>query len=304
MTEVAGTQVTLLLGSDVPELIVPLETRSGPKGSPVGIRTELGWAITGRLPGYIQDSESVCKVHVVTADEELHETVKSWWRTEKFGCRYDYDTQHSVEDANVMKFLNEKTRKVDGRYEVPLIWKDQNIRLPDNRIVAVHCLNVLERRLQRDPELAAAYKKTISSDLEKGYIKKLTKEEANALVKHKWYLPHHPVLNPSKPGKVRRVCDAAAKFQGSSLNSHLLSGPDLMNNLVGIFMRFREDRIAISGDIEAMFNQVSVPPEDQIALRFLWRQSPGSEAEVYQYQHHIFGAKCAPTCSNYACGEP
>ena len=299
-TKVAGTQVTLLLGSDVPELIVPLETRSGPKGSPIGIRTELGWAITGRLPGYIQDSESVCKVHVVTADEELHETVKSWWRTENFGCPYDYDTQHSVEDANVMKFLNEKTRKGDGRYEVPLIWKDQNIRLPGNRIVAVHRLNVLERRLQRDPELAAAYEKSISSDLEKGYIKKLTKEEVNAPVKHKWYLPHHPVLNPSKPGKVRRVCDAAAKFQVLSLNSHLLSGPDLMNNLVGIFMRFREDRIAISGDIEAMFNQVAVPPEDQVALRFLWRQSPGSEAEVYQYQRHIFGAKCAPTCSNYA----
>ena len=51
-------------------------------------------------------------------------------------------------------------------------------------------------------------------------------------MKHKWYLPHHPVLNPSKPGKVRRVCNAGAKFQGSSLNSHLLSGPDLMNNLV------------------------------------------------------------------------
>ena len=119
-------------------------------------------------------------------------------------------------------------------------------------------------------------------------------------MKHQWYLPHHPVLNPSKPGKVRRVCDAAAKFQGSSLNSHLLSGPHLMNNLVGIFMRFGEDRIAISGDIEAMFNQVAVPPEDQVALRFLWRQSPGSEVEVYQYQRHIFGAKCAPTCSNYA----
>ena len=97
LTEVAGTQVTLLLGGDVLELIVPLETRSGPKGSPVGICTELGWAIAGRLPGYIQDSESVCKVHVATADEELHETVKSWWRNKNFGCRYDYDTQHLVE---------------------------------------------------------------------------------------------------------------------------------------------------------------------------------------------------------------
>ena len=55
------------------------------------------------------------------------------------------------------------------------------------------------------------------------------------------------------------------------MNSHLVSGPDLLNNLVGIFMRFREEKVALSGDIEAMFNQVAVPPEDQAALRFLWR---------------------------------
>lgn len=65
-------------------------------------------------------------------------------------------------------------------------------------------------------------------------------------------------------------------------------------------MRFREEKVALSGDIEAMFNQVAVPPEDQAALRFLWRQSSESEIEVYQYLRHIFRAKCAPTCSNYA----
>lgn len=49
-----------------------------------------------------------------------------------------------------------------------------------------------------------------------------------------------------------------------------------------------------------MFNEVAVPSEDQVALRFLWRKSPKSDTEVYQYQRHIFGAKCALTCSNYA----
>ena len=49
-----------------------------------------------------------------------------------------------------------------------------------------------------------------------------------------------------------------------------------------------------------MFNQVAVAPEDQAALRFLWRQSPESEIEVYHNLRHIAGAKCAPTCSNYA----
>ena len=65
-------------------------------------------------------------------------------------------------------------------------------------------------------------------------------------------------------------------------------------------MRFREGKVALSGDIEAMFNQVAVPEADQSALRFLWRQSPESPIEFYQYVGHIFGARCAPTCSNYA----
>ena len=76
LTEVSVTRVALLLGSDVPELIVPLETRCGPKA--VGVRTKLGWTVTGRLPGYIEDGESVYKVHMATPDEVLHETVKTW----------------------------------------------------------------------------------------------------------------------------------------------------------------------------------------------------------------------------------
>ena len=39
LNEVSVTPVTLLLASDVLELIVPLETRCGRKGSPVGVRT-------------------------------------------------------------------------------------------------------------------------------------------------------------------------------------------------------------------------------------------------------------------------
>ena len=159
LNEVSVTPVTLLLASDVPELIVPLETRCGPKGSPVGVRTKLGWTVTGRLPGYIENGESVYKVHMATPDEVLHETVKTWWRTENFGCRYDCDVQRSVEDEKVLKFLSERTQEVEGRYEVPLLWKDENIQLPDNRVVAIHRLGLLEKRLQRDPELGEAYKK-------------------------------------------------------------------------------------------------------------------------------------------------
>ena len=115
-----------------------------------------------------------------------------------------------------------------------------------------------------------------------------------------WYLPHHPVINPNKTGKVRRVLNGAAKFHGTSLNKSLLTGPDLLQNLIHVLLRFRQHQFAVSADIEGMFLQVGVPDCDQPSLRFLWREDPTTNVVVYQNTRHIFGAKDSPTCANYA----
>ena len=93
--------------------------------------------------------------------------------------------------------------------------------------------------------------------------------------------------------------NAAAKYQGVALNDKLLSGPDLVQSLIGIIFRFREHQIALSADIEAMFFQVAAP-NDSRCLRFLWREDPEQKIEVYGYTRHVFGAKSSPTCANYA----
>ena len=132
-------------------------------------------------------------------------------------------------------------------------------------------------------------------------VRKLNEEELRETKDEtQWYVPHHPVINPHKPGKVRRVCNAAAKFRGTSLNDMLLTGPVLLQNLVGIIFRFREHPIALTADIEAMFLQVKVPPQDCKMLRFLWRNHPDDPNSVYEYTRHIFGAKRSPTCANFA----
>ena len=115
-----------------------------------------------------------------------------------------------------------------------------------------------------------------------------------------WYLPHPPVINPNKPGKIRRVLNGAAKFHGSSLNKALLVGPDLLQNLPAVVMRFRQHQHAVSADIEGMFLQVGVLPIDQLSLRFLWREDPTTDVGTYQYTRHIFGARDLPTCANFA----
>ena len=54
------------------------------------------------------------------------------------------------------------------------------------------------------------------------------------------------------------VFDSAAEKYGVSLNKLLLSGPDLLNNLLGVLIRFRQDPVAVMADIEQMFHSFIV----------------------------------------------
>ena len=84
------------------------------------------------------------------------------------------------------------------------------------------------------------------------------------------------------------------------LNDKLLAGPDLLHGLIGTKNRFREGPIALTADIESMFLQVQVPERDKSCLRFLWRPTVNEPVQIYEYQRHVFRAKCSPTCANYA----
>ncbi|KFD44846.1 hypothetical protein M514_14277, partial [Trichuris suis] len=134
-----------------------------------------------------------------------------------------------------------------------------------------------------------------------GHARKLSPEEVNAgPLGRTWWLPHHPVINPNKPSKVRIVFDAAATFKGVSLNSALLKGPDLTANMTSVLLRFRLYPVAVSSDIIKMFHQVMVQPSDRSALRFVWKE-PGSSQPLCDYQMmvQIFGATCSPTICAY-----
>ena len=115
-----------------------------------------------------------------------------------------------------------------------------------------------------------------------------------------WYFPHHPVVNPNKPGKVCQVFNGASKFHGTSLNKSLLVGPYLLQNLIFVILRFRQHKYAVSDDMEGMFLQVGVPARDKILLSFLWREDTFSDVVVHQYTRHIFGARDSPTCAIFA----
>ena len=100
-----------------------------------------------------------------------------------------------------------------------------------------------------------------------------------------WYMPHHCV--PKKNGKMRLVFDCASRYNGMSLNGQCYQGPDFSTKLSSVLLRFSEHSVAISGHIEAMYNQMLMPPLDRDGLRFLWFD--GERISHYRMRVHLFG---------------
>ena len=67
-------------------------------------------------------------------------------------------------------------------------------------------------------------------------------------------------------------------------------------------MRFRQENVALMSDVEDMFHQVNVKPDDCSALRFLWWPSGdlSLEPEEYVMTVHLFGGVSSASCANYA----
>ena len=255
--EVDSRSVKILLGANVVDAVLQQEIRKGLPGQPVAVLTRFGWTLTGSVKQFVPPEQSH-KMHVnliQSSDDLLHRQVQNWWRTDLFGTKFEHQSPRSREDARALEMLEKTVKHCGDRYEVGLLWKDENVELPKNRVMAEKRLESTERMLKRNNEVSEKYCQIIEDYVSKGYARKLTKAEIESSESKEWFLPHHPVLNPNKPGKVRIVMDAAAKHQGISLNDNLLIGPDLLNSLVGVLLRFREFPVAIAADIEAMFLQ-------------------------------------------------
>ena len=300
LADVKSHDVKLLIGANVPRAHLQLETRQGSLNDPIAIHTPLGWCVMGG-----RDSVTNNVVHVnflSNAHDDLNSRVEQFWQTESFGVKNEVSRSLSVQDQRAMQVLEQNTKFVKGHYEVPMLWKDPDVKMPYNRFMAEKRFETLTKRFTKDPVFQSRYSDVMNSYIDKGFARKLNADEMKVVNDKTWYLPHHSVLNPKKPNKVRVVFDAAASLKGVSLNSQLVTGPDLLNSLFGVLVRFRLKPVALVADIADMFYQVLVPDHDSDSLRFLWKTdfTSSDPPDEYKMNVHIFGAADSPCCCNYA----
>ena len=251
-------QVTILIGNDVPEAHWVFEEHRGRRKQPYAARTPLGWTLIGPIDGA---TSPAANVNVLSGGQEtLSAQMELMYNAEFSESSASSKVMMSIEDKRALTIMERTVQMVDGHYQLSLPWKYDKPCLRNNRLMIEKRLELLKGQGSSNE---SKYRDTVKVYIAQGHARKVPDNQVLSFV---WYLPHHPVVHPQKPDKVRVVFDCAA----TSVNEQLLQGPDLTNNLVGVLLRFRQERIGLMSDIEKMFHQVRISPQDTCALSFLW----------------------------------
>ena len=310
-------EVGLLIGYNCPRALAPRSYITGEGNKPFALQTDLGWSIIGGSDSTGQSDPSGETHRIMlrekkddltsqeTHRQEVHFVAKTSARevedvkpTEILRIfETDFRDQTKVErpmSQDDFLFLEKMEKGIhqleDGHYSMPLPFKTRP-NLPNNRHTAAKRFEHLSRRFSSDPKYYADYKLFMTEIIERGDAEKIPPDEIER--DQVWYIPHHGVYNPKKPEKIRVVFDCSSRYKGTSLNDHLLQGPDLTNSLIGVLIRFRQEKIAVTCDVEKMFHQFRVDEEDRDYLRFIWEDGD------YRMKVHLFGATSSPGCANY-----
>lgn len=251
---VIDSEIELLIGSNVPKALEPLEVIQSVDDGPYAVKTILGWTVNGPLGGD-RSCEMVCEQPQVCVNRISVVRLDELWK-QQFKIDFPESDQEeqqglSREDCQFMDLVTKSAKKVGGHFEIGLPFRNKEIKMPNNRRMAEQRALNLRRRFNKDASFHTDYSVFMDDIISKGYAQRVPAEELERSDGRVWYLPHHGVSHPKKK-KIRVVFDCAATFQGTSLNDQLLQGPDLTSPLIGVMTRFR--KVAIIADIEADYD--------------------------------------------------
>ena len=216
-------------------------------------KTRFGWVI-GESPPAQSGTHSF---HITTADLQT-DFARFWEIDEGPSTIHLSESELQCEEH----FRNHVRRNKEGRYIVALPFNEKLSTLGTSKSVAMSRLAALSRRFQRDKHFEAAYNTVIQEYLDLGHMTKITHNRPS---NNGYYLPHHGVIKESSnTTKLRVVFDGSAiSTTGISLNDTLHTGPKLQEDLVEILLRFRSHQYVLTGDIEKMYRQILVRPDDR-----------------------------------------
>ncbi|XP_061512596.1 uncharacterized protein LOC133393156 [Anopheles gambiae] len=253
--------------------------------------TKLGWIAGGVIAS---DTTVVARTLCQTADDEpLIELLRNFYKVES--CDELSPSPKADDEVCLEHFRRTHERTEEGRYVVRYPFNERKRELGGSRDTALRRFLVLERKLDKQPDLKEQYSRFIREYEDLGHMREIV-ETPNDDPGSVFYLPHHCVLRPtSTTTKLRVVFDGSAKTStGVSINDVLLTGPTVQNDLTAILLRFRGFQYVFTLDIPKMFRQVVVHPDDTRYQRIFWRYNRNDPLTVRELLTVTYGLGPSP----------
>ena len=308
--------VDLIIGTDYPELHRALEERYPPMGvGPEARRGMLGWTVIGPHCGHtssqhhnlvairdnlgaarlarsdtIQQVDPTMVKSFTMGGGELERLVERQWEVEQPPRR---PMPLSKQERTAVNILESTTTVKNGKLTIGCLWNPQAGPVNNNEPLARKRLIAVEKSKSfLHEEEKQKYFGKIMEWVEKGYMRVVPTREPRP--PKAYHMPHFPVFRGEEEGrKIRPVMDMAAKYKGNCLNDHMLTGPNMMQDLPKVLLRFRLHSVALTGDIHEMFLQIQLRKEDRPFHRLFTRDAQGQKVELESLTH-VFGNPGSP----------
>ncbi|XP_021966107.1 uncharacterized protein LOC110861310 [Folsomia candida] len=278
-------EIEILIGSDYYGKLMTgrvVQLKSGL----TAFQSTFGWSLGGKVP---KDNigMTVTSLFLASMDES------KLWDLDVIGITDPAEHLNKEDrDKEVKEHFLQSVCREDGRYCVSLPWMDGRPNIPCNK-------NIAERRLVSATEKIIQsgyydkYDEVFESWRKEGIIEEI--EDDDEVFSH--YLPHRAVIKPeSITTPIRPVFDASCKTRRTpSLNESLEKGPNLLEQIPDMLLRFRRGQIGVTSDIRKAFLQIKVTPEDTNYLRFLWWEDwSKKKLKIFRHLRVVFGVNCSP----------
>lgn len=144
--------IELLIGTNVPKAMEPLQVIHSVDNGPYAIRTMLGWTVNGPLKGDrdVMNGElpelSVNRVSVVNLDDLWQQQ----FNTDFPECSMDEQPSMSRGDQRFMELVTNSVKQVDGHFQINLPLRKGDVNMPNNKKIVEQRALYLKKRLQKD----------------------------------------------------------------------------------------------------------------------------------------------------------
>ncbi|XP_033212187.1 uncharacterized protein LOC117169790 [Belonocnema kinseyi] len=80
---------------------------------------------------------------------------------------------------------------------------------------------------------------------------------------------------------------------GISINDTLMVGPSIQEDLFSLLIRFRSHAYAMTADIEKMYREIYIHPDDHKFQKILWRENPSQPVKMFTSNTVTYGNSSA-----------